>query len=299
MITRPTVLILGAGASEPYGFPLGGQLTRQILSDSSNAGLLSRLFGGAYRLPQFHSALGGSESGSIDDFLQSNPSFGEIGKLAIATALLVQCNWEMTPKEGTHWYQYLWRLMKEGCASFEDFKGNKLRIATYNYDTSLESYFSRVLPHAFPDFQEKDLEDLFVTTVPLVHLHGSLEKPHPSQGHYLEHRDPRLRQLMIDAAKGILVVHDPRSEQYDRLSDWLDTARSIMTMGFGFHATNAARLRIGKTLARRSQEQIFFGASALGLRTGERNRAASNLGVESRLLYDADCIHFLREFAEL
>ncbi len=31
MITRPTVLVLGAGASQPYGFPLGSELRIDIL----------------------------------------------------------------------------------------------------------------------------------------------------------------------------------------------------------------------------------------------------------------------------
>lgn len=30
MITRRTVLVLGAGASKPYGYPLGGELRNQI-----------------------------------------------------------------------------------------------------------------------------------------------------------------------------------------------------------------------------------------------------------------------------
>ena len=31
MITRPTVLVLGAGASKPYGFPTGREIADQII----------------------------------------------------------------------------------------------------------------------------------------------------------------------------------------------------------------------------------------------------------------------------
>lgn len=36
MIEHPVLLILGAGASKPYGFPLGGSLTTNILDELKN-----------------------------------------------------------------------------------------------------------------------------------------------------------------------------------------------------------------------------------------------------------------------
>ena len=36
MITHPTVFILGAGASKPYGFPTGKELRVQIITEFVN-----------------------------------------------------------------------------------------------------------------------------------------------------------------------------------------------------------------------------------------------------------------------
>ena len=36
MITKPTVLVLGAGASNPYGYPLGGELLGDVISMLGN-----------------------------------------------------------------------------------------------------------------------------------------------------------------------------------------------------------------------------------------------------------------------
>ena len=49
MITRPTTLILGAGASQPFGFPTGSELRARILgltrlNDTDSKNLLS-IFG--------------------------------------------------------------------------------------------------------------------------------------------------------------------------------------------------------------------------------------------------------------
>jgi len=46
MIVTPTVLILGAGASYPYHYPLGGELVRRIIAETQpNGGILAKVFG--------------------------------------------------------------------------------------------------------------------------------------------------------------------------------------------------------------------------------------------------------------
>lgn len=49
MINAPTTLILGAGASSPYGFPSGQQLMYKIL-DELNPDKTSKLFRGLLHL---------------------------------------------------------------------------------------------------------------------------------------------------------------------------------------------------------------------------------------------------------
>src|SRR6266436_3256778 len=99
MIFPPsTVLILGAGASKPYGFPLGIELMRTININTStrNTSNLSRdnrqqLLEAGYtenEIHEFHTALERSIHPTIDAFLEDKPSHRELGAFAIAQALM-------------------------------------------------------------------------------------------------------------------------------------------------------------------------------------------------------------------
>jgi len=91
MITRPTVLVLGAGASVPYGFPTGRELLIQITDDlnprSGDTGLRVTLrtlpFSDEY-ISEFREDLVDSNQPSVDAFIENRPSFTDIGKTSIA-----------------------------------------------------------------------------------------------------------------------------------------------------------------------------------------------------------------------
>ena len=149
MITIPTVLVLGAGASYPYGFPTAKELRILICEAFTNPNTpASRLLGeasghspdGFFR---FREAFLKSGQPSVDAFLEWRPDFLAIGKLAIAYCLLPFEDESklFTPpgNRGGDWYQYLSVKLN---ASFEDFGSNKLSIITFNYDRSLELIFT-------------------------------------------------------------------------------------------------------------------------------------------------------------
>lgn len=119
MITNNTALILGAGSSHEAGFPLGGQLIKEIYSfiheqssgyrrvpsgnivpfDLENVNLLQRLLelAGEKRqdgnifsiedIKKFTKDLWDSKAASIDDFLYHRKEFAIIGKLCILFVL--------------------------------------------------------------------------------------------------------------------------------------------------------------------------------------------------------------------
>ena len=115
------MLILGAGASAPYGYPLGAGLVNTIvgLTDADNrSGLFPVLLGDqSFReqVGDFHARLLRSETGSIDDFLESNRDYGDLGKVCIAAALTL---WGPpaghAPQPERHWYRYLWERLRQG-----------------------------------------------------------------------------------------------------------------------------------------------------------------------------------------
>ena len=89
MITKPTVLILGAGASMPYQFPSGKKLREKICREIKEP--LKDLFDVPSKkaeVEHFISSFSRSGTSSIDAFLEYRTEFMEIGKLAIALALI-------------------------------------------------------------------------------------------------------------------------------------------------------------------------------------------------------------------
>src|SRR5687767_1945488 len=88
VIQRRTVLILGAGASMPYGFPSGRDLRDKIIAGlrKDTAQLFQLLGAAGYDLQvirNFRDALLKSGRPSVDVFLEHRSEFISVGKVAI------------------------------------------------------------------------------------------------------------------------------------------------------------------------------------------------------------------------
>ena len=91
MIKAPTVFVLGAGASAPYGFPLGRTLMSEIVRKLRKAGDFRdqvQACAPHTDMARFTSRLSASGRSSIDLFLEKRPDLLEIGKAAIVRALV-------------------------------------------------------------------------------------------------------------------------------------------------------------------------------------------------------------------
>src|SRR5512136_2893926 len=110
MIAPSTVLVLGAGASKPYGFPLGNELKAEIAEslratkeDQFNQ-LVECEFDAEF-VVEFQSALHDSIYETIDDFLDSRPTYRRIGSFAIAQSILRhEIDANLAARGG--WYSY-------------------------------------------------------------------------------------------------------------------------------------------------------------------------------------------------
>jgi hypothetical protein len=176
MIEKPTCLILGAGASAPYGLPTTVELRNLILSLRSPAGATTaqkfplrvpRNPGYDWNIPRSQANQRDlatdwnrylndvadsaglkaqlseffprffSADRSIDWFLRRNEStFGDVARLLIAATLLA-C--EREDKLSGDWY----RLLSEEILSknLETLDEGKLSVISFNYDRSFEKYF--------------------------------------------------------------------------------------------------------------------------------------------------------------
>ncbi|MBT4098639.1 MAG: hypothetical protein HOM68_00075 [Gemmatimonadetes bacterium] len=294
MIERSTALVVGAGAGVAYGFPTGRRLRRDILDrieSLSSAGIVSleeaRAFGAAFR-----------QSGciSIDEFLQSRTDLNELGKFAIATALMPKevhgnlFNVDLDAEE--HWYEYLFQKMS---SDFEDFGLNQLGIVTFNYDRSLEQYLHTALCNKFdrsPVEAAKQLEKLNI-----VHMHGQLgyldwqrEADVASTRDYKA--DAAKQAALVRASKDIAVIHEeiPEARLKAALSV-VHSAETVFFLGFGYGQTNMERLRVREF---RSPEQLI--GTAYGLTLRERGAISRSVDEKIRtdMMYDCGIVSLFR-----
>jgi len=130
MIRNKVVLVLGAGASQPYEFPSGTSLKREaqaIIPHNDDEFRQSFLPGGLdiEEFKEFSRELARSPVGSVDAFLEARRDFVDIGKHVIAYLLIKRENpkalGDLSPKDNENWYRYLFQLMTtEGLGGFKE-----------------------------------------------------------------------------------------------------------------------------------------------------------------------------------
>src|SRR5216683_5100509 len=256
MITRPTVFILGAGASAEYGFPLGEALVQRIKSGTSPSPRgdlrvdLARADFKQSELDEFFRKLRDSDLLSIDAFLEGNQDrFQQIGKAAIAITILraerdsqTGERWQGTNVPDDHWLRYVWNMMKSGCDSVDRFAQNRVSFVTFNYDRTIEWYFPIVLENAL-NLGPREARELLARSVPVVHLHGEIA--HLEFGYSPGNEGHLAGEQVLQIAAGIRVVHDPTDEpQFKKAWELFKQASLVCILGFGYHPTNIERLRL-------------------------------------------------------
>lgn len=285
MITRPTVFVLGAGASYPYGFPTGEGLVNDIITLASRTQTPDAfLYNDCTEkdVKRFAQDLADSDPPSVDAFLEHRPDFLRIGKLAICLSLIpkerdvtLTRDYRQGSSLGkTCWYQYLWNLM---AAEKGGFGKNQVSFVTMNYDRSLERYFFLRLKakHQYAD-DDQCFEELY--QLRFVHVYGSL-----GDERFVEDSFNRLTPSISDVRRSsnrLRIIHEETTEApYLTEATKLLTGAEVMCfLGYGFHRLNNERLGL-LGLAREDQEHDSRGdksrrwfASRYGITNVEFNR---------------------------
>ncbi len=250
MITKKTVLILGAGASMPYEFPSGASLVQQICSNLTNRHQGRKVIDDHFmhdylsgEVDNFIKDLSLSGRQSIDVFLMNRPEYERIGKVAIA-AILIPCesHSNLFSVDKSKWYQFLFNNLG---TNFEEFGENKLAIITYNYDRSLEFYLKTVLEHTHKKNEGEALEQL--KKIPIIHLHGNLGNL-PGMGEkYIRKYEKKLSTTALSYCENtIKVVHEniDGQPQFTEANKLIKEAETICFLGFGYDKTNLDRLSL-------------------------------------------------------
>ena len=193
-IKKKTVFVLGAGASAPYGFPLGSELYGKIwrgllqnfperrnafADDVREAGHFTQAETDAFAN---HLRTAGRES--IDEFLVGHPRYKTIGKMAIAR-LLMPCeddgalDFDRRPPErevDRRWYQYCFNKLLTSANGPCSLASNNLSIITFNFDRSFERALFRFAHDNCPsdDSDRAKAIEMAKSMIPVYHIHGRL-----------------------------------------------------------------------------------------------------------------------------
>lgn len=302
MISKKTVLILGAGASSHLHYPIGSQLVDQIVSLNG-----AEIFKDIYpvnRIKEFQLHLSRYGCISIDEFLEKNRDFVDIGKGFIGYCLnKYEVENNLFPPHNPGWYQYLFSKMLTSSA--DQFADNKLTIITFNYDRSLEVYLHNTIKYRF---NLSDSESLSILKqLNIIHPHGILgeypEIPYSQclGGGIYSEKELELLNKITSSIKIIHEISDVEntfsSLEFELCHKALEDAEKIYFLGFGFHEDNIRRFRFFSSDTLRGKEvySTCKGFTEL-MEKNDLMRRLSKYGFIDSLIahVGTDCVYFFK-----
>ncbi len=312
MITRPTVLVLGAGASHELGMPLGPQLLIRAMNniDPQLQGTMRYPFlkileaAGCSRrhLKKFHQTLAGTSLRAIDQLLAKRTAFNGVGRAAIAATLLeIEGRTSLlTSPASRRWCDLLFDHMTVGREDFED---NELSVITFNYDRTFEHFVFESLRNLYPGGAAGARRRL--ASIQIVHLHGRLGGYPPStNGRGVPFGATLSKEVITRARNGIKIVPDEddndgpmrHDKDFDRAYKLLQETEQVIFLGFGFDAKNVRRLALAECLP--SDATVY--ATTKGLRDPDRQTAEEIMELGDRFHpYPKTCTDFMSAEGEL
>jgi hypothetical protein len=307
MISKPTLFVVGAGASVPYGLPTGAELRAMIYKGIvGRAGaLFSRLRECGHHqddLKQFAEEFLLSGQRSIDAFLARRQEYSVVGKRAIAGVLL--------PLEKLHnlygdqtagparwgdsdWLGYLWERMSDGVMDPEALGLNKVSFITFNYDRSIETFLLHSIQHTFGIGIDRAWRIL--SKIPIFHMYGDLGPYEEGAGF---HFGADVTEVTVKfAAERLKVMPSTRPDRELACTEAISLALQTIFLGFGFDEMNCARLGF-QEIKEDGDGGVVIGTALLAT-NAERgiawNRVASPR-IQPRLA-DMTCLQLLRDNA--
>lgn len=250
MLTKKTVLVLGAGASVPYGFPTGGQLLDIAMSSQSEewwalAEQVGSWDNGDHL--QFKKCLHESGSPSIDHFVGRRPEFNGYAKALIAYHIgrAEKQSKVVEAKPDADWHKFFCQLLVDGADSLDALKATQLQVITFNFDRSfLEGLLIR-LSNTFN--VHRTIVAKAISHWQVLHVHGSLGSlpEFPSgTGHTRRYGDHISTEFIRRSQEGIKFLNEaePDSLEFSSARSFIQNCEVAIFLGFGFHRMNCDRL---------------------------------------------------------
>jgi len=289
MIHTPTLFVLGAGASKPYGQPLGSEL-RTMVCDAQNEdnpaarGVAQNGAFGFTHADIRHVALTFLRSGvrSIDEFLGRFPHMVDVGKALIAAIICAKEHPDeiFSEQNPDHWYRILWNALIDGTTQGQELRQNSVRFITFNYDRSLE-FFLHESTKATYGYNDSSSYALW-SPLEVMHVYGSVGEFNFADGGNINRTRPYSPEIkpreLGAAAGGINIMPEGRDDapQFQMARRWFDWAQHVYILGFGFDRLNCDRLNFESVLQHNrgfEKPPPSINASVLGLTPAEVIRA--------------------------
>lgn len=253
MITIPTTLILGAGASADVDLPFGWEFRNRICQLHSDYLFMRQMTSRGLEADarEFLERFRYSQIYSPDRFLETYPEYTTVGRYAIAW-VLANCESAesvfSTTKRAPPWYEVLIDVLDFGAPEYRE---NKLSILTFNYDRSLEYYLWGVIESRYRG-DDKKMAELWFNKPEIVHLHGQIDafEPRSDHGRQFQPIDNSSEQGAYEdieiAADGVKIIHEVQADTDEFLAARyiLENSRRVAFLGFGFDERNINRLEV-------------------------------------------------------
>lgn len=243
-----TVFILGAGASHPYGLPLGYTLVSDIVQvlNSSRSNFKNWGFTDT-QIQRFHDAIKFAKPKAIDDLLVQRKEFLEIGKLAIAHTLTQYEKEEnlFRRDNSEDWYGYFVDHLR---TSKGPPPNERYAFITFNYDRSLEYFLAK----STINFYGKDdsAKVAAFLSIPILHIHGhfGVLPEYDGTAPYAPTNDhSQIRQV----SAGLRLTDDeidPKTLAEAQIL--IQKAAKIRFLGFGYHEANLRKFEFDRNAER-------------------------------------------------
>lgn len=242
-LNKKTVFILGAGASNPYGLPLGVDLKNQMLANLSIRACRKILIDHGFEsalVEDFLESLSGTYHPTIDIFLEKKRKFRALGSYLIAYTLLpLETHNNLFPQRD--WYGHLYSAIN---FEHELPHTDKITFVSLNYDRSLEHFLAKNIHYNCPDDTIQNAQSK-LERMNIIHAHGSLGSyPQISYGN-----KPDDSKVLSTAANGIRIVSDrlQDSDDFKNAQFAIVQASNIVFIGFGYDHTTLKMLMSSTT----------------------------------------------------
>jgi len=310
-----TTIVVGAGASVPYGLPTaidisksaksiaaGDEIFRLLAAALDDAALLTTTLDDIKRHP----------AESIDQYLEhrhhrDRTAFTAKALIAAVLGREMLAARRREPRPGEDWIRHVVSWLGHGARRPDEFakRAAAVTFITFNFDSILEEQIGHLIRHMYAD-EEASLLSEALRAVKIIHVHGRLPTL-PASDSLLDstrvqihvqgsHYPPRTEWVdwVRAAAQAIRVIQDDiDDETLTVVREHIAEARILCFLGFSFETSNLGKLGIPGRLVIDTY-RLFFGC-AYRMPQSDRERIATLFANTIRLGSDTqDCLAFLR-----